>query len=192
MGSATYDAEVFSVSDIDAAKRIIITPSADMGTAERWEAETPYLAGLLGEAMDIRPGQLVIDYGCGIGRLAKALIERFDCMILGVDSSGDMRALATGYVDSAAFSVLSRRVLEGMAQRGLRADAAFSVSVLQHCLRPDQDIRVIASALRGAAPVSVVNLHRRAVPTVESGWIRRLGYSCASWNGAQPSEHCSP
>jgi SAM-dependent methyltransferase len=168
--SLTYNAGIFEVASLQAAREIILTPGADAGTDERWERETPYLAELLGDILDLRPGALVIDYGCGIGRVAKALIERFDCKVLGVDASAPMRAMAPEYVSSAAFSAVSRHMLEVMLTSGLRADAAISVWVLQHAFQPDQDVRLIKRVLRPGAPFGLVNLNRRAVPTHERRW----------------------
>ncbi|MBS0360349.1 MAG: class I SAM-dependent methyltransferase [Proteobacteria bacterium] len=170
MEKTTFDQNTFAVADMEAARRIILTPTAGQSTDERWEIETPYMAGLLGDQLAIRPGQTIVDYGCGIGRLSKALIERFDCFVLGVDQSEDMRALAPAYVKNAAFSAVSRRMFHQIGLRGFRADAAFSVWVLQHCPQPDEDIGLIAAALPPQAPITVVNMKRRALSTREKGW----------------------
>ncbi|HLZ74553.1 class I SAM-dependent methyltransferase [Phenylobacterium sp.] len=170
MTRVTYDPGIFAAPDLEAAKRIIVTGSAGQGTEDRWRRETPYLAELLGEWLAIQPGMLVVDYGCGVGRLSKALIERFGCVVLGVDSSAEMRALAPAYVDHANFSVVSRRTFQGLIGGGLRAQAAFSVWVLQHCLRPAEDIGLIAQALPPGAPIAIVNTLRRVVPAVEARW----------------------
>src|SRR5258706_10939744 len=45
-------------------------------TAERWENETPYLADLIAEQFDITADSLLLDYGCGIGRMSHELIKR--------------------------------------------------------------------------------------------------------------------
>jgi len=166
----TYNPLIFDAPDMEAARRIILTREAGRDTDERWTIETPYLAQLIGDRLQLGPGKLVIDYGCGIGRLSKALIGMFGCAVLGVDISAKMRALAPEYVDAASFSVVSRRVLQLMAERGLRADAAISVWVLQHCLNPAEDIGLIRSALSPQGQFFVANNQRRAVPAVEVRW----------------------
>jgi hypothetical protein len=90
--------------------------------------------------------------------------------VLGVDISQKMRALAPDYVNSAAFSAVSRRVFQGLVDNGLRADAAICAWVLQHCLNPVEDIGLIRSALPQHALFGVVNNLGRAIPTVEAGW----------------------
>jgi cyclopropane fatty-acyl-phospholipid synthase-like methyltransferase len=168
--SVTYDRRVFDVPDEQAAKRIILTPEFGEGTDQRWERETPYLVDLIGQQLSPKRDALVIDYGCGIGRLAKALIERFGVRVLGVDLSERMRALAPDYVKSQMFSVVSPHMLQSMADGGLRADHAFSVWVLQHCLSPALDISLLRHAIAEDGRLFVANLKGRAVPTAEGVW----------------------
>lgn len=168
--SLTYNPKIFDVADEQSARRIILTTEGGVGTDERWAKETPYLADLICEQLALQPGQVVLDYGCGIGRMAKALIERVGCHVLGVDISTDMRGLAPGHVSSALFSVVSRRMFEGLVAKGLRVDAAISVWVLQHCLTPSEDIALIRSGLGASGKVLVINNNGRAVPTVEQSW----------------------
>lgn len=171
MPTLTYNPDVFAVPDMDAAKRIILTREKDIDTEARWARETPYLTTLLGEQLGLRSGMLVLDYGCGIGRLSKAIIEQFGCTVLGVDISQEMRGLAPSYVASPAFSVVSRGVYQTMANAGLRVDAAIAVWVLQHCSKPKSDIEVIRAGLRDNGKFTVVNNFCRAVPTVEENWV---------------------
>jgi SAM-dependent methyltransferase len=170
MAELTYNPGIFDTRSQDAARQIILTPQAGQQPDERWERETPYLADLLGKALDLRSGQLVVDYGCGIGRMAKALIERFDCIVLGVDISAPMRAMAPTYLPSPAFSAVSRWTFQNLVRRGLQVDAALSVWVLQHCIRPADDVTLISEALRPGARLAIVNNVRRAVPSVEIAW----------------------
>lgn len=166
----TYNPKIFDVADEQAARRIILTTEGGVGTDLRWENETPYLAELISQKLQLQGGQLVLDYGCGIGRMAKALIERTGCQVLGVDISTDMRGLAPAYVASALFSVVSRRMFEVLVAKGLRVDAAISIWVLQHCLAPAEDIGLMRSSLGDQGRVMVVNNNGRAVPTVEKSW----------------------
>ena len=70
----TYHPAVFHVNDIAQAMAVIMTPEGST-TAERWEIETPYLADLIAQELTITPDTLLLDYGCGIGRLAYELIQ---------------------------------------------------------------------------------------------------------------------
>ena len=91
--SRIYDASVFDVATIEAAKRIILTPE-NSTTQERWAAETPYLTDLITKHIVLDRDTTVLDYGCGVGRMAKALIDRARCKVVGADFSASMRALA--------------------------------------------------------------------------------------------------
>jgi hypothetical protein len=90
-----YFPEVFNAGTVRAAKAIIMTdegPGADSET--RWAVETPYVLELISHAFSLRPNLLMLDYGCGIGRLAKSMIEASGCSVIGVDiHEGDGRRL---------------------------------------------------------------------------------------------------
>ncbi len=166
----TYLPEIFNVATPDEAKRIILT--AEGATTEhRWATETPYLAGLFTQAIPLTERSLVLDYGCGIGRMAKALIDRRGCRVIGVDISPSMRAMAVGYVASDRFFGCAPEMLDELIARGLTCDAALSVWVLQHCPKLAEDIVRIARALAAGGDLFVVNQRYRAVPTLEQGWF---------------------
>ncbi|MGB9365765.1 MAG: class I SAM-dependent methyltransferase [Xanthobacteraceae bacterium] len=166
----TYHPAVFHVNDIAQAMAVIMTPEGST-TAERWEIETPYLADLIAQELTITPDTLLLDYGCGIGRLAYELIQRHNCRVVGVDISPSMRALSVVYTRSDRFMSCSHDMLEGLVARGLRFDAALSLWVLQHCATPAQDIARIRTAIQPDGQLFVVNGVFRSVPTLESGWV---------------------
>lgn len=162
---ARYFPEIFDVADARAAKDIILTdegPGADPDT--RWALETPYVMELLGAGMQLAPDTLVLDYGCGIGRMAKAMIAASGCSVLGLDISPSMRRLAVDYVASDRFLAVSPAQFDTLVQGGLRVDAAISIWVLQHCFVPAHDIARIANGLRRAGRFFVLNMPKRAIP----------------------------
>jgi SAM-dependent methyltransferase len=168
--SPTYDPTVFNVNDIAAAMRIILTPE-DSTTEERWRTETPYLADLIDRWLTITPNSVLLDYGCGIGRIAKELIARHGCRVIGVDISPAMRALAPMYVQSERFFACPPAMLDTLIEHGPIFDGALSIWVLQHCLTPADDIVRTRRALRPDARLFVLNNIHRAVPTKESDWV---------------------
>lgn len=166
----TYNPTVFNISSIAAAMAIILTPE-DSTTEIRWKTETPYLADLIGQHLEITSNSLLLDYGCGIGRMTKELIERHGCYVIGVDSSPSMRAMAPIYVASDRFLACPSVMLEDLIKRGIKFDCAISIWVLQHCAAPSEDISRIRRALRSNGGFFVLNAIRRCVPTVEKGWV---------------------
>jgi SAM-dependent methyltransferase len=116
----------------------------------------------------LKPKSLVLDFGCGIGRLAKPLIEKHCCSVIGIDIAANMRALAASCVDSERFAVMPPQMLNWL-QAG-RADFALAIWTLQHCLDPRAEIERIRLALRDGGKLFVVNNIGRVVPTT-GGWI---------------------
>ena len=94
-------------------------------------------------------GKTILDFGCGIGRLSKALLENFDCCVLGVDISASMRQLALEYVNNDRFSVISYEIFSELAGKGaLQVDTGLAVYVLQHVYDPKGDIKLLSQAIR--------------------------------------------
>ncbi len=165
----TYRPEIFAKRNIEEAKSIILTPEPGTSTEERWAKETPYLAEELVRSLAPTESSVLLDYGCGIGRLAKELIERTGCTVLGVDIRPEMRIMATSYVGSERFLATSRHGLHALTRSNLRVDHAYSVWVLQHCARPAEDIALLQASLRIGGRCYVTNGHTRCVPT-DKGW----------------------
>ncbi|MEW6491431.1 MAG: methyltransferase domain-containing protein [Cyanobacteriota bacterium] len=165
-----YRPEVFSVSNLEEAKAIILTPGQDTSTEERWIKETPYLLEQLGQELQPNSDDLILDYGCGVGRLAKEIIAHYGCTILGVDISSQMLQLASDYVGSQKFITSSPDALERMVCKGLRVDHAYSTWVIQHCLDPHTEIKRIKQALKPGGRFYIVNSHHRCVPS-DKGWV---------------------
>ncbi len=164
---ARYYPEIFDAADLRRAKEIILTeegPGADSET--RWALETPYVLELIGQAFDLSSGMLVLDYGCGVGRLAKAMIESTGCAVIGLDISARMRALACEYVASDRFVAVSPAQFDMLVGAGLRVDAVIAVWVLQHCFAPAADIARMRAGLALHGAGFVLNMPKRAVPAV--------------------------
>jgi SAM-dependent methyltransferase len=161
-----YRPEIFNVGDLDGAKSIILTPERGRTTDERWTLETPYLADLIAMQTRLGPDSVVLDYGCGIGRMSKALIEKTGCRAIGADISNEMRAMAPGYVGSERFIACEPAAL---SQFGARCDVAIAVWVLQHCPAFDLDLAIIRHVLKPEGLLVIVNELGRCVPT-NGGW----------------------
>jgi SAM-dependent methyltransferase len=157
---ATYSPEIFNVATIEQAKGIILTPQAGMSPEQRWQTETPYLLSMIENAIPIDDSSIILDYGCGIGRMAKALIDKHNCRVVGVDISPSMRALSAAYVSSNRFFACDPA---SMYWLGVRFDAALAIWTLQHCYQVKEDISRISQSLIWKGKLFVVNDHRRIV-----------------------------
>ena len=169
-----YFPQIFDQPSIDHAASIILTSEAGISTEQRWERETPYLVNLIRDGLGLHkreasaPSPLVLDYGCGIGRLAVELVDR-GAVVIGVDISANMRAQALQYAEGRPeFTAVSPDMFAKLVAAGLRVDAAFSVWALQHVLDIKAAISGIKAALVPGGRVALVNSRRRLVPVVEA------------------------
>jgi cyclopropane fatty-acyl-phospholipid synthase-like methyltransferase len=171
-----YCPEIFNAKDVQHAKRIILTNEGSADSETRWRTETPYVIELIRRSFALGPDMVVLDYGCGIGRMAKAMIDASGCRVVGLDISESMRRLARDYVGSDRFSVVSPSQYDIMVRDGLRVDAAIAVWVLQHCLKPAEDIARIRRSLVADGGIFVLNMSGRAVPAIDGGnqfaWVQ--------------------
>ena len=164
-----YDPSCFDVTDLDSAKAIILTPEGS-STEERWQNETPLVVENVIKECRLTNEHVILDFGCGIGRIARELIDNTGAFVIGVDISSSMCRLAVDYVaNDSRFVCVSPSALDVLIDRGLRVDAAYSVWVLQHCSEPEIEIARIRSALKLGGKLHVVNNLYRAVPT-SAGW----------------------
>jgi len=168
---AQYNPKVFDVNDMQEAKNIILTPECGMDTDERWEKETQYLSKEICEYFSkLDENSVVIDYGCGIGRLSKEIIDNIGCKVIGVDISESMRKLSKEYVNSDKFQSISPFDFRNKILDGLRVDAVISIWVLQHSNDPLIDVALLKSSMKKDALGYILNNKISAVPT-NKGWI---------------------
>jgi SAM-dependent methyltransferase len=168
--TVVYLPSVFEKASEDDARAIILTPEDGTSTQERWAKETPFLTSDLGAFLRPSRDSLLLDYGCGLGRIARELIATHGCRVLGVDIAKSMRQMAPGYVDDDRFSVVTKPMLVAMAASGLRVDGGYAIWVLQHCLDPAEDIALVKSVLKAGGLFYVLN-NRHAVVPSDLGWV---------------------
>jgi 2-polyprenyl-3-methyl-5-hydroxy-6-metoxy-1,4-benzoquinol methylase len=163
----TYNPSVFEVQSIPEAAAIILTPEGGQTTQERWGLETEYLSKLIEEKCNLNEHSLVIDYGCGLGRVAKELIDLTGCRVIGVDTSASMRTLAMQYNPSPRFTAIAPEMLESLRPV---VDAVICIWTLQHIPKLDDVIDTLAKLVGYSGSLLVLNNQRRAVP-VNCGWF---------------------
>jgi len=167
--AAVYWPGIFEANSLDNAKAIALTPEKDQSTDERWQVETDFTIDMVASRLQINEKHRVLDFGCGAGRMSRALIERFGCSVVGVDQAQKMREYAVGYVGSPRFSVFSPEEFDAQVAQGLSVDFGLACWVLQHCMYPAQQVGRIANALAADAPFLLINSVLRLIPT-NQGW----------------------
>ncbi|MBU3557447.1 class I SAM-dependent methyltransferase [Polynucleobacter sp. Ross1-W9] len=164
---ALYRPEVFNQADIESAKKIILTEEGGVLTEERWSNETPWLVELI---INNIPGDgLILDYGCGVGRIAKILVEK-GFSVVGVDISPEMRSNASKLLFDKKFIALDPETFDAVAKVISQVDVVISIWVLQHCFDLKKEIKRIYDGLKIGGVVFILDMKHRAVPTYE-GWV---------------------
>lgn len=133
---------LFKPKTLDEGRHCVVGDCNGFTTEQRWALETPLFAQEISKS--IPPNGNVMDYGCGVGRIAKALLDlREDIQVMGVDESEDMLARAREYVDNGRFIPMT--VDQASRCNDQNFDCVYSVYVFQHV--PAIHIRSILSAI---------------------------------------------
>jgi SAM-dependent methyltransferase len=109
-----------------------------------WRRATRATLAILERSGLIRDGATVVDYGCGVGRMTRALVERHRLRVLAVDRSAQMRRHARRYLPgrylrSGVVEILSDAELLHRYPAAGAVDAIFAIEVLQHVPEPILD-----------------------------------------------------
>jgi cyclopropane-fatty-acyl-phospholipid synthase len=113
-------------------------PRENMTLEQAQEAKLAHIAAKLA----IRPGQTVLDIGCGWGGMAIYLARKYDVTVHGITLSEEQIALASeraeaaGVADKVRFELVDYRELEG---RGLTYDRIVSVGMFEHVGTPQYE-----------------------------------------------------
>ena len=144
---------------------------------------TEHLAG----ALDVRPGNLVLDVGSGLGTSALTLARATGCAVVGVDLSAANVERARGRAAEAGLAA-QVRFLQGDAESLPLDDASVDgvVSECSLCLVPDKPAaaREIARVLRSGARVAISDV--TAQPTRLPPPLRTLSAWTACLADARP------
>jgi SAM-dependent methyltransferase len=123
----------------------VVGPCNGFTYQERWEKETPDMVRAILKQTNV-PSPRILDYGCGVGRLAREVtMQHSSATLVGIDESPVQQQHARDYVDSARFTACFPHEVEGSF------DLVYCIYVLQH---------VPALDLRGA----IARIHHRLNP----------------------------
>lgn len=154
-----YNPNIFDPVSIEHAKQIILL---DPDVPNQWETETEWTMNLFREKQLFNEKSVVLDWGCGIGRLAKPIIEEYNCKVIGVDFQGNMLKYAKEYVNHPNFTAISNEEFHDLP------DDYFTVGIaiwaLQHAIEITSVLRCIQKKLKSNGEFAVLNLYSKSVP----------------------------
>jgi len=154
----------FNVQTIEQGKMIVLNGPTEEELKLRWSLETFHTISTL-KKLSLPENPLILDYGCGIGRLSKEMIEQMNATVVGIDISPSMLQLSFEYVMHDKFIPTGHRALQKIIENGLKFDLVVAVWVLQHARNPIDDILLIKSCLRENGLFYCVNCTERGLPT---------------------------
>lgn len=152
-----YVKEIFDPLTIQHAKDIVLT--SDSNNPDKFEQETKSLVNVLENENIINENSVVLDFGCGMGRVSKELIDRFNCNVMGVDISERMKIFAMLYVSNPN----RFKTVEYIEPNSV--DVCISAFVLQHTENPKEEIRKIVEGLKPNSIFILLNENIRFVPS---------------------------
>jgi 2-polyprenyl-3-methyl-5-hydroxy-6-metoxy-1,4-benzoquinol methylase len=156
-----YFKEVFSPPSFHEALNVCVT--IDPNDPAKVENETRFLLDFLKHNFLISPTTNVMDFGCGVGRVSKSIIDIVGCTVVGIDISESMINNAIQYVGSEKFiPVLYRKGIN--ISNKPKFDLTIASLVLQHVEDPSTDIKFISDTMVPGGTLVLVNEEVRFVP----------------------------
>jgi 2-polyprenyl-3-methyl-5-hydroxy-6-metoxy-1,4-benzoquinol methylase len=153
-----YVKEVFDVVTFEQAKHTVLT--SDSNNQKKFEEETKFFVESIKSKNIIKPELKVLDFGCGMGRISKELVQTFGCDVVGVDISESMGKFATLYVRSPS---KFKSVLEYTEPDSI--DVVISTFVLQHVENPLKEIDNLVKVTKEGGYLIILNESKRYVPS---------------------------
>ena len=152
-----YVKAVFEPNDLEYAKHVVLT--SDPNNPNKFKYETDFLIRRIRDRGIVNANSVVVDFGCGMGRVSRALVEAFGCRVIGVDFSEVMLKHARTYVGK------TDRFETATTHRTPNSvDVVVCTFVLQHVEDPAAEIAAIENMLKPGGWLVVVNENHRLVP----------------------------
>jgi ubiquinone/menaquinone biosynthesis C-methylase UbiE len=155
-----YNPQFFDAPDLKTAADIILFHDSE-STQSRWNRETEFLVQLWKEKGFISKNSSGVDFGCGVGRLSRRIIESFEATVIGVDISASMLKFSFDYVASGSFVPMPRSALDRL---DLKVDFIVCSWTLQHCPAIQEEIALLKRLLKPGGKLFCLNTYERCIP----------------------------
>ena len=153
-----YIKEVFDVSTFEHAKHVVLTSDPD--DPKKFDNETNFLVQTIAEQNIILEDSIVLDFGCGMGRVSKGLIDKFNCKVIGLDISDSMLTFARLYTANVQKFQATKSYTEPES-----IDVCLSILALQHSENPVVEINNLVKCLKPGGTLILLNEQQRFVPS---------------------------
>lgn len=167
MSLEQYNPQFFSSSSLEEAKNIVLMHH-ELSSEQRWEPETQWTKDILLAMRSFDEHSVVLDFGTGVGRLAKMLIETFGCRVLGVDINSQMLEFAKDYVNDSRFETMTN---DDFINKRFKDHFTHAISVwaLQHSPVSQHDIARIQQSLKRNGHLFVIDMRWKCIPKLDPG-----------------------
>lgn len=152
----SYIKEIFDPVTFEHAKNIVLV--ADKNKPNKFEYETKNLIDVIEAQNIIDINSNVLDFGCGMGRVSKELISRFNCNVTGIDISEKMKIFAMLYIAN-----IKKFKTVDVIEESIY-DICIAIFSLQHVENPRKEIENIFYGLKSNAILVLLNEPSRMVP----------------------------
>lgn len=152
-----YLKEAFDAPTLESAKNTCL--SDDPNKPNKFKEETDALINVFKNFNIFSTNSKVLDYGCGIGRVSKEIINTFESNVIGLDQSSYMLKYAKEYVNNDKFKSYRYYKINKSI------DICISILALQHSENPKNDIDIIYDNLKDDGYFILCNEPNRLIPT---------------------------
>ena len=130
-------------------------PTYDRYSALLSFGQDPRWRRFLVSRLDVRPEDTVLDVATGTGLVARELVRRFGCSVVGIDQSPEMLAAAAGQTRD-----LPIKLVEGRAEELPFAEGEFGALTFTYLLRyvddPAATVRGLARVVRPGGTIAML------------------------------------
>lgn len=153
-----YLSIAFDVITFDQAKNVVLT--TDPNNPNKFIEETEFVIDAITKQNIINSNSTVLDFGCGMGRVSKRIVEQFNCNVIGTDISNSMLTFAKLYVAN----IRKFHTQSTPYDIPNSIDVCLCIFTLQHVEYPQLEIDRICNTIKPNGYLILLNEKNRFIP----------------------------